>query len=302
MDIATYLTPEEVETVRGKLVRRATSACGPSTCAVIPTARWPRTSSATAARPAAQAHGPLQPNELLWPDLEGREGLEKTFNEQLTGKPGVLNMTFDGKGNKTSERIVSPPMPGNNVVTTLDLHLQQALRADPRQGGQARRHRDDGPAAPATCWRWRPGRRSTRTCSCRRSPRRISSKHQRRPEHPAHPARVPRRATRRARRSRSSSARRRSRRQHHRQGRRVHRADEHVHRQHPLPQLEEDRRGRPQLRAGARAELRHLVLSGRHQDRPGEDHRLRAPLRPRARARACRCATRRRASCPTAST
>ena len=67
----------------------------------------------------------MQPNELLWPDLEGREGLEKTFNEQLTGKPGVLNMTFDGKGNKTSERIVSPPLPGNNVVTTLDLKLQQ---------------------------------------------------------------------------------------------------------------------------------------------------------------------------------
>ena len=72
-----------------------------------------------------QAHGGLQPNEPLWPDLEGVEGLEKTFNEQLTGKPGVLNMTFDAQGNKTSERIVTPPVSGNTVVTTIDLPLQK---------------------------------------------------------------------------------------------------------------------------------------------------------------------------------
>ena len=85
-----------------------------------------------------QPHGPLQPNELLWPDLQGNEGLEKTFNEQLTGKPGVLNMTFDGKNNKTSERIVQPPVPGNNVVTTIDLPLQklceQALAGEHKRG------------------------------------------------------------------------------------------------------------------------------------------------------------------------
>ncbi len=139
---------------------RATSGCAPCTCASTRTARWPRTSSATAARPAARRTGPLQPNELLWPDLEGREGLEKTYNEQLTGHHGVLNMTFNGKGEKTSERIVTPPIPGNNVVTTLDLPPAKTVRGRARQGCQARRHRHDRTRRRATCSRWPPGRRS----------------------------------------------------------------------------------------------------------------------------------------------
>ena len=69
-------------------------------------------------------------------------------------------MTFDGKGNKTSERIVTPPMPGNNVVTTLDLHLQQLCEQTLAKAGKRGGHRDHGPATTATCWRWRPSRRS----------------------------------------------------------------------------------------------------------------------------------------------
>ena len=125
MDIATYLTPEEVETVRKKIT--PDGALGLRT---VYLRFYPNGSTAAhiigySGKTGGQAHGSLQPNELLWPDLEGREGLEKTFNEQLTGKPGVLNMTFDAKGNKTSERIVTPPIPGNTVVTTLDLPLQK---------------------------------------------------------------------------------------------------------------------------------------------------------------------------------
>ncbi len=123
MDIATYLTPEEVESIRPKLTPNL--VLRPVYLRFYPNGSTAGHIIGYSGKTTSQAHGPLQPNELLWPDLEGREGLEKTFNEQLTGKPGVLNMTFDGKGNKTSERIVSPPIPGNNVVTTLDLHLQQ---------------------------------------------------------------------------------------------------------------------------------------------------------------------------------
>jgi penicillin-binding protein 2 len=123
MDIATYLTPEEVESARNKLG-------GALSLRQVYLRFYPNGSLAAhiigyAGKTAGQTHGPLQPSELLWPDLEGREGLEKTFNEQLVGKPGVLNMTFDGQGRKTSERIVTPPIPGNNVVTTLDLNLQK---------------------------------------------------------------------------------------------------------------------------------------------------------------------------------
>jgi penicillin-binding protein 2 len=64
-------------------------------------------------------------HETLWPESEGREGLEQTFNSILTGKHGEYKLTFDKDGRKTSEKLVTPPVPGNTVVTTLDLRLQE---------------------------------------------------------------------------------------------------------------------------------------------------------------------------------
>jgi penicillin-binding protein 2 len=69
--------------------------------------------------------GIVDNHETLWPETEGREGLEQTFNEMLTGKHGEYKLTFDKDGRKTSEKLTTPPEPGYNVVTTLDLHLQQ---------------------------------------------------------------------------------------------------------------------------------------------------------------------------------
>lgn len=68
---------------------------------------------------------PIENRDLIFPDSEGREGLEKIFNDQLTGQFGELHMTFDEEGNKVSERVARPPVPGNNVITTLDLDLQR---------------------------------------------------------------------------------------------------------------------------------------------------------------------------------
>ena len=67
----------------------------------------------------------LQNNDPLWPESEGREGLELTFDNELRGKPGQLNVTFDKDGNKTGERIAVQPEPGYNVVTTLDIDTQR---------------------------------------------------------------------------------------------------------------------------------------------------------------------------------
>jgi len=69
--------------------------------------------------------GIVDNHETLWPETEGREGLEQTFNEMLTGKHGEYKLTFDKDGRKTSEKLITPPVPGYNVVTTLDLHLQE---------------------------------------------------------------------------------------------------------------------------------------------------------------------------------
>jgi penicillin-binding protein 2 len=73
--------------------------------------------------------GPVETNELLWPQVEGREGLELTFNEQLTGKNGAMFVSFDAQGRKSEERIVTPPTPGQNVITTIDLKIQKAVES-----------------------------------------------------------------------------------------------------------------------------------------------------------------------------
>ena len=76
-------------------------------------------------RAGAALEGPVENNELLWPETEGMEGLELAFNEQLTGKPGQMTLHFDAKGKKDYEKITVPPQPGYTGVTTLDLRLQR---------------------------------------------------------------------------------------------------------------------------------------------------------------------------------
>ncbi len=82
--------------------------------------------------------GIIDNHEVLWPETEGREGLEQTFNQVLTGQHGEYKITFDQDGRKTSEKIVTPPVPGHTVVTTLDLRLQElaekALEAKAKRG------------------------------------------------------------------------------------------------------------------------------------------------------------------------
>jgi penicillin-binding protein 2 len=89
-------------------------------------------------RTSRNAEGIIQNGQVLWPETEGREGLEQTFNTMLTGRHGHYKVTFDRDGRKTSERVIDPPVPGYNVVTTLDLKLQEmaekALAATAKRG------------------------------------------------------------------------------------------------------------------------------------------------------------------------
>ncbi len=91
-----------------------------------------------AGRGGKTADGPIENNELLWPNAEGREGLEQTFDTQLQGKMGQYNMSFDASGRRASEQISIPPQPGYNVVTTLDANMQriceQALEKSVKRG------------------------------------------------------------------------------------------------------------------------------------------------------------------------
>jgi penicillin-binding protein 2 len=88
-------------------------------------------------RTSRNRDGIIENGQVLWPETEGREGLEQTFNTMLSGRHGKYKVTFDRDGRKTSERMVEPPVPGYNVVTTLDLHLQEL--AEKALAGKAKR-------------------------------------------------------------------------------------------------------------------------------------------------------------------
>jgi penicillin-binding protein 2 len=78
--------------------------------------------------------GPINFNEPLWEESEGRAGFEKLFNEQLTGEPGMKKLLFDENGNKLLEEQVKRPRPGGTLVTTLDLKWQKLAETTLRNG------------------------------------------------------------------------------------------------------------------------------------------------------------------------
>jgi penicillin-binding protein 2 len=136
MDLATFLSPEEVDRIKPRLSGNLTFR--PVYTRVYPQGKLAAHIIGYVGKTGKQAEGPIQNNEALWPQLEGRDGLEKIFNDKLTGKNGVLNMTFDSEGRKVSEAVLQPPIPGDNVITTLDVKLQRdceaALAAGCRRG------------------------------------------------------------------------------------------------------------------------------------------------------------------------
>jgi len=81
---------------------------------------------------------PIENNDLIFSDSQGREGLEQVFDNELRGQPGQLHVTYSADGNKMSERIARPPIPGYNVVCTIDEDIQRicenVLAKDTKQG------------------------------------------------------------------------------------------------------------------------------------------------------------------------
>ena len=81
------------------------------TCAIYPNKSVAGQVIGYTGRTSRNADGIIQNGQVLWPETEGREGLEQTFNSMLTGRHGKYKVTFDRDGRKTSERIVEPPVP-----------------------------------------------------------------------------------------------------------------------------------------------------------------------------------------------
>jgi penicillin-binding protein 2 len=78
--------------------------------------------------------GPINFNEPLWEESEGRAGLEKLYNTELTGDPGMKKLLFDENGNKLLEEQVKRPRPGGTLVTSLNLNWQLLAEKTLREG------------------------------------------------------------------------------------------------------------------------------------------------------------------------
>lgn len=135
-EIAQNLSEEKSDQLKGKLPPGM--LLRPIYIRVYPNGRIAGHVIGFTGRTGRNPDGVIDNHEVLWPETEGREGLEQTFNAMLTGQHGEYKMTFDKDGRKTSEKIVTPPVPGYTVVTTLDLRLQdlaeKALEAKAKRG------------------------------------------------------------------------------------------------------------------------------------------------------------------------
>ncbi|NCB62177.1 MAG: penicillin-binding protein [Clostridia bacterium] len=78
-----------------------------------------------------------QMDEAEWPSYQelgyamdetvGRDGVEKAFETYLHGEEGTRNIETNTSGKVVSETYRTEPQPGENVVLTLDIRLQEAV-------------------------------------------------------------------------------------------------------------------------------------------------------------------------------
>ena len=69
--------------------------------------------------------GPINFGDPLFERIEGRSGLEKLFNDRLTGEEGMLRQDFEIDGSLVLKKYESHPKPGGTIVTTLDMEWQK---------------------------------------------------------------------------------------------------------------------------------------------------------------------------------
>ena len=71
--------------------------------------------------------GPILKDEPLWRFGKGVDGLEKSFEHDLRGTSGRTNILYEGDGTKIKEDILDRPKQGYNVITSIDLEMQQIV-------------------------------------------------------------------------------------------------------------------------------------------------------------------------------
>lgn len=59
--------------------------------------------------------------------IEGLAGIEKKYNDQLSGSNGAKLIEVDALGNEVSDNTIATPEAGDNIITTVDSRIQHAL-------------------------------------------------------------------------------------------------------------------------------------------------------------------------------
>src|SRR5215210_621609 len=112
---------------------------------------------AAAAPAPGAAKGSHNETVLRRTDLIGRSGLERQYDEELRGEPGVKTLAVDHRGGVSTTLSESDPTPGHHLVTTIDAKVQRVAErellaaikrarttGDPNKGG--RRYKADSGA------------------------------------------------------------------------------------------------------------------------------------------------------------
>ncbi|MBI2120822.1 MAG: hypothetical protein HYT94_04330 [Parcubacteria group bacterium] len=60
-------------------------------------------------------------------DFEGKDGLEQVYNEAINGKSGIKIQEVDALSRVRSESVIDPPVPGKDLVLTLDSRIQREM-------------------------------------------------------------------------------------------------------------------------------------------------------------------------------
>jgi penicillin-binding protein 2 len=70
---------------------------------------------------------PDEPYHFYLPEMEGKFGIERTYDEALAGVPGGYLLRVNASGFKHEKTDIRSPQPGNNIRLTLDIEVQKAL-------------------------------------------------------------------------------------------------------------------------------------------------------------------------------
>ena len=67
-------------------------------------------------------------------DVIGKAGIERTFESELRGKPGVDTVQVDSRGEVTSTSVTRKPVAGHDVQLSIDIEAQQLAEESLQQG------------------------------------------------------------------------------------------------------------------------------------------------------------------------